>query len=357
MEVDREIEEDKMPANTSRIKNRQPEQTSNEQVRCIRRPPTTELNLIESGTPGKEGGRLISRLRDDIQREHEACQAAAASAVVHAIAAGRGLVAAKSLVGHGGFGGWLAENFSRETGLTERTAQRYMRIARCVEQLLQHARKERLEQDPTSGSDLADREIMKGYTISRALKVIADNSPHGNKGKHRMPAPTSIVLHNEWLTPDEIIAGAERFLGRIHVDPCAAEPCNVPAATRFTADEDGLGETCVWSGTVFLNPGQDGDISPWVDRALESFEENCVTRAVLVLPAVTDSPWAPKLVAFPHAFCRTRPVVQCCRPGTAEVGTLPHPVMLVGVAQSEAFPEFAEAFSDIADVFLPATSM
>jgi hypothetical protein len=58
--------------------------------------------------------------------EHEAAQASARDAVVHAIRAGELLIAAKAGLPHGEFGAWLAANVS----FSERTAQGYMRLAR-----------------------------------------------------------------------------------------------------------------------------------------------------------------------------------------------------------------------------------
>lgn len=298
--------------------------------------------------------KLVRDLRLEIAREHTACQAAAASAVSHAIGAGRALVAAKSLVGYGNFGRWLAENFSQETGLTERTAQRYMKIAENVESLVEQFRAERPEEEPTSVSELTEEQVLRGHTITSALKAITDKGRRRKVTNRTVSSRTHVVRHDEWLTPTEIIGAVECFLGPIHVDPCAArEHNNALAVVSYTVEDNGLGDACVWSGTVFVNPGQLAEIAPWVKRALEFYEARTVYRAVLMLPAVTDAEWTAQLASFPRAFCQERPIVQCCRPEADEVGKLPHPVMLVALAPGEAYTEFAQAFSKIADVFIP----
>lgn len=128
----------------------------------------------------------------------------------------------------------------------------------------------------------------------------------------------------------------------------------IPATFRQTAEDDGPAGDCVWDGRAFVNPGQHGDIGPWVHRACQFFTQGSLLRAVLVLSAVADAPWSPLLTAFPEAFCRTRPTVQCCRREAKGVGSLPQPVMTVALAQPDVYAEFSEAFCAIADVFTPS---
>lgn len=64
-------------------------------------------------------------LAADIRRAHNAAQTAATLAAGKAIEAGHALAEAKALVGHGG---WL--HFIADAGVPERTAQRYMTLAR-----------------------------------------------------------------------------------------------------------------------------------------------------------------------------------------------------------------------------------
>ncbi|WP_370301406.1 DUF3102 domain-containing protein [Pseudooceanicola sp.] len=65
-------------------------------------------------------------LFDLVQAEHRACQSAFTDAVGHALAAGAALVEAKEIVPHGQWGAWL-----KQSGLPDRTAQRYMLLHRA----------------------------------------------------------------------------------------------------------------------------------------------------------------------------------------------------------------------------------
>ena len=68
----------------------------------------------------------LTVLAFDIRTAHEAAQAGAAAVAERAIAAGHALIEAKSLVKHGKWQSWLRDN----CGLSDRSSQRYMQVAR-----------------------------------------------------------------------------------------------------------------------------------------------------------------------------------------------------------------------------------
>ena len=74
--------------------------------------------------------RLVA-LAADINREHEAAEHAATTAVEHARRAGEMLLEAKAAVLHGAWLPWIRENLS----LSERSAQGYMRVAKQLREL------------------------------------------------------------------------------------------------------------------------------------------------------------------------------------------------------------------------------
>lgn len=73
----------------------------------------------------------LTTLAGEIVAEHDAAQGAFRSAVEHAIRCGELLIEAKAEIGHGGWGGWLEENFPA----SDRTARGYMRLARHGDEL------------------------------------------------------------------------------------------------------------------------------------------------------------------------------------------------------------------------------
>lgn len=68
----------------------------------------------------------LSELAERINAEHKAAEAAARSALGHALAAGKLLMEAKAAVNHGEWSAWLADHFEG----SERTARAYMRLAK-----------------------------------------------------------------------------------------------------------------------------------------------------------------------------------------------------------------------------------
>ncbi len=74
----------------------------------------------------------LKDLTAEINVEHRACEAAAATAIEHAIRCGELLLKAKQSKKHGGWMRWLAENFEGSQDL----ANKYMRVARNSERVM-----------------------------------------------------------------------------------------------------------------------------------------------------------------------------------------------------------------------------
>jgi hypothetical protein len=76
--------------------------------------------------PASGHNRLIA-LAADIRQAHQEVQQGALAVAERTLAAGHALLEAKSLVRHGAWNTWLRDN----CGLSERSAQRYMQLARA----------------------------------------------------------------------------------------------------------------------------------------------------------------------------------------------------------------------------------
>ena len=88
---------------------------------------------------------LLEELASKIRAEYAQVCKSFGNGILHALAAGRLLLEAKSAVGHGGWLAWLATHCD----LPERTAQGYMRLAKHATPLL--------EGDPQRVADLSGR--------------------------------------------------------------------------------------------------------------------------------------------------------------------------------------------------------
>jgi hypothetical protein len=225
----------------------------------------------------------IAGLAARIRAEHEAAQSAMRSVVIHAIEAGKLLMEAKALVGHGNWLVWLEEN----CGFSERTAQGYMRLARL---------------DPTKAQRVAD------LSLREALKALAEA-----KGS---PAAVSWSGEVEWHTPAEYVEVARQAMGRIDLDPASNEIAQevVRAGEYFTEEENGLYRQ--WWGRVFLNPPYaTGLIDSFVDKLLEEYFTGNVTEAVFLVHSRTDTGWFHRAMRSASAVCFTLGRISFQAPG------------------------------------------
>jgi len=292
-------------------------------------------------------------MQAEIQQEHIACCQKAVNAIGHAVAAGRVLLAAKQIIGHGDWLAWLDRNFSQTSGLTERTAQRYMKLAK---QFLPATENSQPAADgkTTSTSDSLIA-LPDNLTLSGALRLVAAKEPNGQTSTTKPRAAKNIGT-NEWLTPSNIVEASVNFLGSIDVDPAAAVGCqNIPAKKSYSRDADSLKPDTTWQGTALINPGFQGKLEPWIEKAADQYERQILTEGILLLPARTDAPWARRVASFPHAFLTGPCIVQHAQnDGT---GKLPKPLMIVFIGPGNRFTDFATAFEAMADVFFPASSL
>jgi len=104
----------------------------------------------------------LDTLAERINAEHEACEAAARSAIEHAIEAGRLLTEAKKKVAHGTWLMWIAANCS----CSERTAQVYMRIYR---------HRDKLGSDTQRVADLSVRQALTDISNQYIAQRVAES--------------------------------------------------------------------------------------------------------------------------------------------------------------------------------------
>lgn len=161
--------------------------------------------------------------------------------------------------------------------------------------------------------------------------------------------------YNE-LTPNEILEAAIKTMGGIDLDPCAESPLvqrlgpdkevagkfNVPAATHFTEQEDGLKQQ--WHGRVFMNPPYGRQIRKWIDKLLEEVEAGRVTQAVVLLPSRTDTKWMHRLAPYMRCYIQGRLKFKGHRAGA------PFPSVVIYVSDT-GWKSFASAFEGMGDFY------
>jgi hypothetical protein len=153
-----------------------------------------ELMRVDSST--------LESLAAKINAEHRACEAAAVSAVEHAIRCGELLIEAKERAGHGGWLKWLSKNCE----VSSRHAQRYMQLA-----------KDQRVINPTRVSDLslrgAMRQLREAKAVSRAQRRREEMEEYGRRqtefvrrvraGEVRIPLEMAVSHTYDFEQPPE----------------------------------------------------------------------------------------------------------------------------------------------------------
>jgi len=144
----------------------------------------------------------------------------------------------------------------------------------------------------------------------------------------------------EWYTPKHIIERVIRMLGTIDLDPCSnsATAPNVPAENHYTKDDDGL--TQPWFGRVYMNPPYGDEISAWVKRLFNAYENEEISEGIALLPGRPDTAWFQDHLAD----CRWCWVRGRLRFSSSENGA-PFPSIVVYFGKRDA--QFWECFGDI----------
>lgn len=153
---------------------------------------------------------------------------------------------------------------------------------------------------------------------------------------------------DEWNTPQEILRRVLAVMGEIDLDPCSnsEESPNVPAKLHYTEAMDGLNKE--WRGSVYMNPPYGDVIGDWVKKLVNEYRAGCVTQALALVPARTDTQWFREFREFPRCF-----IIGRLKFGNAENGaTFPSVVVNLGCDRQK----FMSVFGEIGDVYELAVS-
>ena len=298
-------------------------------------------------------------LKRTVESHHAAYLRHLGASLLHSYAAGVVLNTAKSRMSRGEWLKFLSANFEDgKSTVSIRTCHRYMRLAKHIAII---AQRRGVEINSTCVSKSAAEQILNGLSLNAALRLthaahaIQVDDPENITASgiqdledEKQPEPSP----NDWLTPPWLNAALLKFWDEINLDPCCenTELSNIHAITRYSSLEDGLSTDLPWNGNVFINPGQEGDLQPWVERAVSEFQCGHIREAILLLPAVTDANWTDLLQPYPRAFLHARLHVAFVSAPELQV-PLRHPAMLIFLGSADRLSNFADQFGVFADVF------
>ncbi len=143
----------------------------------------------------------LTDLAGEINREHEAAQKAAQTAVEHARRCGELLVQAKAEVGHGGFLAWLRAHCH----VQERQARNYMRIAENWPLIANRHR----------GADLSVKGVLRLLTAEKP-------TPPRDEDQDRVKINANYGLPDELPQDGRLMGLGDHMIAEIQ--PCAGSP-------------------------------------------------------------------------------------------------------------------------------------
>lgn len=110
----------------------------------------------------------------------------------------------------------------------------------------------------------------------------------------------------EWYTPQHIIDLVIELFDRIDLDPCSNshETPNVPALAHYTAADDGL--ALPWHGRIYMNPPYGDEVTAWVNRIIQAYQDSEIAEGIALLPARIDTNWFQPLWDYPMCFIKGR---------------------------------------------------
>jgi len=319
-----------------------------EAATLIVKPEEVRLEIIP--TLPSQSESILQACRSGVLLHYQQYVESTVSALQNALAAGKFATVIKDTVGHGLFRTYCEREFP---DIQFRRIGQFKQLAEREDELLEILR----AQNAQHGAPLSDQELLASLSVRKAQRLlsrdVAERPPQRTTKCRKTGGSAVTDEHREqWLTPPAIVDATRQLLGGIELDPAAGNnPCLASVPRRIGPEEDGLTPLTPWSGAVFLHPPFKR-ISEWVSRCRSEFTSGTVREAVLLVPAVTDSPWFLSLAVFAKGFLRQRPQFSLPRRSTPQVADLPYVVVHLA-HDDQRLARFAAAFGELADIHLP----
>jgi hypothetical protein len=257
-------------------------------------------------------------LAEAIEREHQAANDAARTAIEHLIRCGELLIEAKKAVPHGEWLPWIRANLS----FCPRQAQKYMRLAEHADHL----------RNTNPGSHL---------TINQALAMLADGRSYRD----------CITGNGEIYTSQQVLERARQvFGGQIDLDPASSDRAQetVQARTYHTKEQNGLTEP--WLGRVFLNPPYDCT-GKFITKLLLELAAGRASEAIVLVHSYTGPEWFHQAATRCAAICFTLGRLPFKNDaGTTQKASFGSAIVYFG----DHLDRFREVFGQIGIIMLPA---
>lgn len=265
-----------------------------------------------------------------------------AATAARGLSIGRLALEAKRIAGHGHFGAWK-KSLREEYGISDRTVERYLYLAKHRRQLLATLGIPSNTADPPP-NDSFDQ-VFTSLKLQEAIDLL--KSSNGDKPREQRTESASRSIPQSVTIPTEVLAIAQKFFGR--VDLLIAATSTSLGAIAQRSPEDSLAVAAPWQGKALVHATAES-LSPLVTRLRDEYESGHLTAALLFAPAITDNRELLNLHAYPRAFFRTRLMLPTEAGGNV-VADMPHLLLLLD--RKERTSDFALAVGGHADLYVP----
>lgn len=130
-------------------------------------------------------------------------------------------------------------------------------------------------------------------------------SPYGLMRYMSAPHVSYNTGENEWYTPPEYIASANRVMGWIDLDPASSAKANkiVKAKKFYSRENSGLDNNNKWGGRVWMNPPYSLElIRPFTSRYVENVENGNISQGIVLVNNATETNWFKSLIGVSSAI-------------------------------------------------------
>ncbi len=307
-----------------------------EKTELIASQKATTMRNRQDAPSQKSKDKELKHIEDSLNALQSKIVALAASLLFSMVLAGRRLLAAKKLQGHGEYTNWVEETF--EGRISIRTAQRYTNLASFAETNMLRLREVLKEIIGDDVVDMSDDEVLANLPASKVFELIAYDKKDAQKGgKLAAPIQTLDVRFAAAITeflgaPDLVLTTTP--LGDGEIEAQATVTGKDPAKGRNN-----------WTNTVvaILTNGTSASTSEAICAA---FNAKRVQEALLLIPA--DQLDSSSLIERPQLL------FTACHPFSASAGKLAEiPMTLLLISDEDRVDDFAKAFSSLGIVKVP----
>jgi hypothetical protein len=272
------------------------------------------------------------------------------TAVASAVEAGNALVELQAVAPTGQWTSIVQAGFCKPNGISLKTAQRYMAIARAAQSVCAHLR----DTNP-SWADQSDQQILSKISLNQALSIVQKLKHAAVESQQEVP---DAARHSQgksgvdrWTITPEYAAILRQFNEPVQTDLTNTPELNPLGAVRTIAIEAIDSELKLSPGLHWSMPGPDRKAIERVTQfAVATHRESADIEFLLLLP-LSSFAAASWLAHYPIAL-KTTPL-QLVHAATGKVRLVSPSHVLLFIGPNSRFAQFAKAFTASHHLLIP----